>query len=184
MPTRTPVNRGFANPRAVFSVNPTIERPYTGGILQRGAPTVGRRLTFHKGQAFPDAPRWWLGPVNEWIVYWYLTFKKHYEEGRDFYYQAPVFVPFLFQSRDFTRIDFLVDLGPRSRAGKLGKYTALALDPFTEFTHPNPQADRDKRTELDKAGYLLIFLDATMLQGAPARVIEAALQGQDLSNRN
>lgn len=183
MATRTPVNSGFSAPRGTFNVNPEVDRPYTGGRLAPGAPGLGRRPRLKKGQTYPDPPRWWLGPVPEWIVYWYLIWRKKYEEGKDFYYQAPVFVPFLFQSRDFTRIDFLIDLGPLSKAGMIAGFTALCLDPFTEFTHPDPQADKDKRTELEKQGYLLIFLDVEMLKNGPRRVIEAALRGQDLSNR-
>lgn len=184
MPTRTPVNRGFTAPRRVFLVNPEVERPYTGGRFARGAPTTGRRYTFHRGQAYPDPPRWWLGPLAEWIVYWYLTARRKFEEGVDFYYQAPIFVPYLFQSRDFTRADFLVDLGPRSKAGQIGRYTALVLDPITEFTHPDPQFDRDRRAELDKQGYLLVFLDGEKLKTDYKRLIDAAVdEGRDLSSR-
>jgi hypothetical protein len=87
------------------------------------------------------------------------------------------------RARDFTRVDFLVDLGPRSRAGRIGHYSALALDPITPFTHPDPQADKDKRTSLELGGYLLVFLDTEPMKLNPKRIIEAALVGKDLSSR-
>lgn len=176
-------NRGFRNPRRVFSRNPTISHLYAGGRTLPGAPKLGRRRGINPGQAYPNPPRWWMGPVGEWIIYWYLTARKRYKEGLDFYYQAPVFAPTLFASRDFTRVDFLIDLGPRSRAGQIGRYSALALDPITPFTHPDPQADKDKRTALELGGYLLIFIDTDALKMNPQRIIDEALKGHDLSSR-
>ena len=184
MPERTPINRGFSAPRDVFLVNPQRPgRTSAPSVSLTGAPQIGRRLTFHKNQPYPDMPKWWQGPVTEWIVFWYLTDRKHYVEGRDFYYQAPIFVPYLFQSRDFTRADFIVDLGPLSQAGQIGRYTALVFDPITAFTHPDPQFDKDRRTELDKQGYLLIFMEGEALKMSPKRIIDAALVGRDLSSR-
>lgn len=183
MPIRTPVNRGFQNPRRVFNVTPVVRRPSGGGRFAAGAPTLGRRRTIQFGQVYPNPPNWWKGVVGEWVVYWYLTARKHYKVGLDFYYQAAVYAPYLFRSRNFTRVDFLVDLGPRSRAGRIGHYTALALDPITPFTHPNPQLDKAKRASLELGGYLLIFLDTVPLKLNPQRIIEAALRGRDLSSR-
>lgn len=179
---RTPVNRGFKNPRASRQVNPVVNRPYAGGRGLQGAPGF-KRERVAKYQPYPNPPDWWLGPLGEWIVYWYFTQRKHWEEGRDFYYQAPVFAPFLFSSRDFTRVDFLVDFGPDSRAGQIGRYTALALDPITAFTHPDPAFDKRRRTELEDAGYLLVFLETSMLTTNPQDVLEKALRGQDVSSR-
>jgi hypothetical protein len=183
MAIRTPTNRGFSNPRRSFEVNPVVKRPSGGGRFAKGAPTLGRRRKIVFGLPYPNPPSWWHGVVGEWVIYWYLTVRKRFKEGLDFYYQAPVYAPFLFRSRDFTRVDFLVDLGPRSRAGRIGHYSALAFDPFTQFTHPNPQADKDKRTSLELGGYLLIFMETQALKLNPQRIVEAGLKGQDLSNR-
>lgn len=183
MAIRTPHNRGFKNPRRTFNVNPVVKRPSGGGRFAKGAPTVGRRKGITFGLPYPAPPKWWFGPTGEWVVYWYLTARKRYKEGLDFYYQAPVYAPYLFRSRDFTRVDFLVDLGPTSRAGRIGHYSALALDPITPFTHPDPQMDKNKRTSLELGGYLLVFLDTEPMKLNPARIIDAALKGKDLSSR-
>lgn len=181
--TRTTTNRGFKNPRRRWNINPVVSRPYAGGRTLPGAPLLPRRLVLEKYQPYPNPPNWFLGPIGEWILYWYFTEKKHWLEGKDFYYQAPVFAPFLFSSRDFTRVDFLVDLGPTSAAGQIANYQALALDPITPFTHPDPAFDKRRRAELDAAGYLLIFLETSALEGNPTVIIEAALRGRDLSSR-
>lgn len=183
MAIRTPINRGFKNPRRVFTVNPLVARPYAGGRALKGAPSIPRTKGPKGSQAYPNPPGWWFGPVAEWVVYWYLTTRKHFKEGLDFYYQAPVFAPGLFRNRNFTRVDFLVDLGPTARAGQIGHYSALAMDPFTAFTHPDPQLDKDKRTALELGHYLLIFLEEMALKMNPQRVVDAALKGRDLSNR-
>lgn len=182
-PMRTPTNRGFSNPRARRYVAPTVAR-YRSSANLAGAPAIGRRHFLKKWQPYPDVPYWWQGPKNEWIVFWYLTFVKHWQKDKDFYYQAPVFAPFLFSSRDFTRVDFLIDLGPNSAAGAIGRYKAIGLDPITPFTHPDPAFDRRRRDELEEAGYLLVFLEGAMLETNPRDVIEKALRGQDISSRN
>lgn len=183
VPYRTPVNRGFKNPRARRYVNPTLSR-YNSSQSLKNAPKIGRRKSIPKWQPYPNPPAWWQGPIGEWILWWYFTVIKKWQPNKDFYYQAPVFAPFLFSSRDFTRVDFLVDFGPQSAAGQLGRYKALALDPITPFTHPDPSFDRRRRDELEAAGYLLIFLEGSMLATNPRDVIEKALRGQDVSSRN
>jgi hypothetical protein len=183
MAMRTPVNRGFSAPRRSFNVNPVVARKYAGGANLPGTPKLGRRARLARFIPYPPPPPWWSGVIAEWAVYWYLTTRKHFQEGKDFYYQAPVFAPHLFRARDFTRVDFLVDLGPRSRAGQIGKYTALAMDPFTNFTHPNIQLDKDKRSDLDLDGYLLIFLYEPQLLLGPGYLVEEALRGRDHSSR-
>jgi hypothetical protein len=180
---RTPHNRGFTAPRRSFTIAPVVKRPAGGGRFAKGAPTLGRRKTLKSAQPYPNPPNWWLGVVGEWVVYWYLTDRKRYVEGLDFYYQAPVHAPYLFRAKNFTRVDFLVDLGPKSRAGRIGHYSALALDPITAFTHPDPQADKRKRASLELGGYLLIFLQTEPMKLNPPRIIDAALKGKDLSNR-
>lgn len=162
---------------------PVLAR-YRSSASLKGAPGIGRRNTIKPYQPYPNAPAWWQGPVTEWIVYWYLTYIKRWQKDKDFYYQAPLFAPYLFSSRDFTRVDFLIDLGSNSAAGAIGRYRALAFDPITPFTHPDPAFDRRRRDELEAAGYLLIFLESTMLEINPRDVIEKALRGQDVSSRN
>lgn len=180
---RTPHNRGFSNQRARRLVNPSVARPYAGGRTLPGAPTLGKRQTVVPNLPYPQPPSWWMASLGEWIVYWWLTEVKKYQEGKDFYYQAPVFAPFLFSSRDFTRVDFLLDYGPQSAVPPIGRYRALALDPITAFTHPDPNFDRDRRNELEAAGYLLIFLETDHLRTRPKEVLEAALRGRDESSR-
>lgn len=180
---RTPTNRGFSNKRAVRFTNPSRPRSSIENVRHRDAPSPGRRATIRKYQPYPNPPPWWQGPLGEWIIFWYFQSVKKWQEGRDFYYQAPVFAPYLFSSRDFTRVDFLVDFGPDSRAGQIGRYTALALDPITAFTHPDPAFDKRRRAELEEAGYLLIFIETDMLLVDPRNVLEAALRGIDMSSR-
>lgn len=182
-PIRTPANRGFHNKRGRRLVNPTVNRPYAGGRQLAGAPGIGKRDTITRQQPYPNPPAWWMGPVGEWICYDYFTRVKHWQENKDFYYQAPVFSPFLFSSRDFTRVDFLLDYGPQSAVPPVGRYRALALDPISAFTHPNPQHDRDRRNELEEAGYLLIFLEDFDLKLRPKEVLELAIRGRDVSSR-
>ena len=180
---RTPRNRGFSNQRARRLVNPTVNRPYAGGRSLPGAPSLGRRQSVTPELPYAPMPDTWMASLGEWIVYDWLTRVKRYKEGVDFYYQAPVFAPFLFSSRDFTRVDFLLDYGPQSSVPPVGRYRALALDPITHFTHPNPNFDRDRRNELEQAGYLLIFLETDHLRTRPRDVLEAALRGRDESSR-
>lgn len=180
---RTPHNRGFSNQRARRLVNPDVKRVYGGGRSLPGAPNLGRRRGPTQAQPYPNPPDNWLASVGEWIVYWWLTEVKRWQEGKDFYYQAPVFAPFLFSSRDFTRVDFLLDYGPQSAVPPFGRYRALALDPITAFTHPDPEFDKDRRDELEEAGYLLIFLETDHLKTRPQEVLEAAIRGRDESSR-
>lgn len=180
---RTPINRGFKNPRRVWSVNPVVARPYAGGRTLPGAPLIGQRAKVTRYQPYPNPPPWFMGPTGEWVVFWYFTSRKHWQEGKEFYYQSALFAPFLFSSRDFTRVDFLVDFGPQSAAAPIANYRGLALDPITPFTHPDPAFDKRRRAELSDAGYLLIFLETSMLEGNPPDVIEKALRGLDISSR-
>lgn len=180
---RTPVNRGFRFRRSRRVVNPIISRRYAGGRTLPGAPLIGRRQGVKRALLYPNPPLTWSASLGEWVVFWYLRYIKKYELNVDFYYQAPVFAPFLFSSRDFTRVDFLIDFGIGSKAAPVGDYKALCLDPITPFTHPDPELDKEKRNELALAGYLLIFLETDQLLTDPKRVIEAALSGNDLSSR-
>lgn len=181
---RTPRNRGFENKRGRRFINPNPTRIYGGGRTLAGAPLLGRRQQLKRMTPYAPMPSWWGASLGEWIVWDYLTRIKRYQEGRDFYYQAPVYAPFLFSSRDFTRIDFLIDFGPSSQAAPIGGYRALALDPITPFTHPDPAFDKRRRAELEQAGYLLVFLETDHLTTRPRDVIEAALRGRDESSRN
>lgn len=175
-----PRYRGFTvSSRVKRIVNPAVARAYAGGRVVG----LGRRRTVRPFQPYPNPPTWWLASLGEWVVYWYFTQVKRFVEGKDFYYQAPVFAPFLFSSRDFTRVDFLVDFGPDSKAGQVGDYKALAIDPITAFTHPDAAFDKRRRVELDEAGYLLVFLETTDLTTRPREVLELALRGIDVSSR-
>lgn len=180
---RTPNNRGFTWQRGRRLVNPVVARPYAGGRTLPGAPLIQRTKKVPKGQPYPNPPPTWTASVGEWVVYWYLTRVKKYVEKQDFYYQSPVFAPYLFSSRDFTRVDFLIDFGPQSQAAPIGDYKALCFDPITAFTHPDMRLDKEKRRELADAGYLLIFLETTDLLLRPRELIEAGLVGRDLSSR-
>lgn len=153
----------------------------TGSALA-GAPGLGREPEIHYGRAWPDAPDWWWHSEEEWIVYWYLKNKLRFEEGKDFYYQGRVYVPYLYQGKDFTQADFIIDLGPETPVGELVGYTALVLDPFTEFTHDR-ELDYRRWQALADEHYGLIFMAEHDIKWRLAFVVAEALRGKDISNR-
>lgn len=146
------------------------------------APTVAGVKIDQTYHVWPPPPPTWAGPLEEWIVFWYLTAIKRYREGIDFYYQAALYVGSLFKSRDFTRGDFLINYGPESKAGAVSGVRGLVLDPFTEFTH-SITLDKLRRTALALAGYRLVFIGQPMLESMTFYVMEQALKGHDISNR-
>lgn len=160
-----------------------VRRP---GAKLAGAPSIeGLLRSTQKDQTrhlYPPPPAWWTAPAEEWIVYWYLKYKLHWEENKDFYYQARVFLPGFFQSKNFTQADFLIDLGPAAAAGMIGHYSALVLDPFTEFTH-DLALDLARKAALDQEGYLLVFLAQHDLEARTEYTMREALRGVDISNR-
>lgn len=165
--------------------NPRVRRlEGTAGAANPLSPHIPRPTINQQrlGQIWPNPPGWWMHSVEEWIVYWYLTVRKHMKEGQDFYYQSRVYTQRLYASKDFTQADFLIPYGSASVLGYNGRYTALVLDPFTEFTH-NRVRDLERRDELELARYLLVYIAEWSLKFQTAYVIDEALKGRDLSNR-
>jgi hypothetical protein len=131
---------------------------------------------------WPPVPETWLASDLEWIVYWWFKYDQKWVEGEEFYYNGRVFVPGLYSSAPFTQADFIIDLGPTSRAGTILPYTALVLDPFTEFTH-DIRSDLERRDAMEKAGYLLVFMAEDDVKTRTDYIIDEALKGEDHSNR-
>src|SRR4051794_25643570 len=170
-------NRGVKGAsRRAQAVNPRVRKLETPrGANNPLAPKIPRIKKQGAPQhMWPDPPKWWLHSVEEWIVYWYLKYYKHYEEDKDFFYQSRVYTQRLFSSKDFTQADFLIPYGATSPIGYNGFYTALVLDPFTEFTH-NLAFDKERRDELDLARYRLIYLAEWPLKFQTRRVMDEAL---------
>lgn len=152
------------------------------GSDSAAAPGGFRDEADDSGRTWPDAPASWLFSLEEWIVYWYLKYKLRFVEGEDFYHNGRIFVPYLFQSRDFTQSDFIIDLGAESRVGSIGNIKALVLDPFTEFTHVRAN-DWKRWVALHDEGYGLIFMASDDVKERTALVVAEALKGRDISNR-
>lgn len=131
---------------------------------------------------WPMPPATWAHSLGEWIVYWYLRYRKRFIEGRDFYFQSRLFAPTLFLARDYTEADFFIDMGPTSPIGQIAQYRGLVLDPFDEFTH-SFAFDLRRRAELESNGYLLVYIANPQLELETEYVMEQALRGKDLSNR-
>lgn len=147
-----------------------------------GAPPPPAPREQARQRPYPKPPPDWMASELEWIIYWWLKYKERWEENKDFYYNGRVFVPGLYSSSPFTQSDFIIDLGPNSRAGTILPYSALVLDPFTEFTH-DIRADLDRWDAMQKAGYLLIFMAEADVKDRTDFVIREALTGADHSNR-
>lgn len=164
-------------------VNPVVRKVRAPGRHLPGAPTLPRntRQDFRL-QVYPDPPPNWIAPVEEWIVYWYFNNHLRWQLGVDWYYQGRIILPYFFESKDFTQADFIIPLGGGHRAGQLGTYHAIVLDPFTEYTHSFDK-DIQRKQALDAAGYLLIFLAQADLEHRTYAVMQEALLGHDLSNR-
>ena len=164
-------------------VNPERKRLRAPGRHLAGAPLLPRperkELALH---AYPDPPPNWIAPVEEWIVYWYFNSYLRWQLGKDWYYQGRIYLPYFFESVDFTQADFIIPLGAGHRAGQLGAYQAIVLDPFTEYTH-SFDLDMKRKQALDAAGYLLIFLAQYDLEHRTLDVMRQALLGKDLSDR-
>lgn len=175
-------NRGFKTPKRQQSVNPRVRKAEgTRGTPLPGAARV-RPQSLVPAKAYPPMPPTWLKSEGEWVVYWYLKYHKGWDEGTDFYFDTRIFVEALLRGVPLTQADFLIDLGPTSPLGSLGWFTALVLDPFTEFTH-DFQYDKDRRDALAEEGYLLIFLAEETLKQGPIFLLDEALRGRDYSNR-
>ncbi len=181
MARRPGSNRGFKAPRRGGVQNPQIQRTGYRGRALPGAPPVPPAAV-RRIHIYPNVPSDWLYSEGEWIVHWYLTERRRFEEGKDFYHQSRIFAPYLFSNRNFTQADFIVDLGPRSKLGPIGNFKALVLDPFADFTH-NYDFDMQRKRDLDLQRYRLVFLDIFDLENRTEEVIERALGGEDLSSR-
>lgn len=178
-------NRGFKNPRGAGALVPRVRKVEgtRGRPIDPATQAPAQDATgLLRQQVYPPMPPTWAKSEGEWIVYWYLSEYKHWREGTDFFFDTRIFVQALLRGLPLTQVDFLIDLGPGSPAGQLGWYTALVLDPFTEFTH-DYQYDKDRRAELERRGYLLIFLDEDALRQQTLFVLGEALKGRDHSNR-
>lgn len=133
-------------------------------------------------QPWLQIPRGWSGSNLEWIVWWYLSIygidpnRRKLVPNRDFYWQKAQTAPGLFIGQGFTRSDFVLPGWPGAPMG-------LVFDPLTPFTHPSVRHDLDKRRILLSRGWRLIFMDALPLMSSPRTVIEAGLDGRDLSRR-
>lgn len=162
-------------------------------LLRRPAPTRTRRLPGapripylrprrEEAEPWRDVPPGWPGSNLEYAVWWYLTEhgiepnRRKLKHGIDFFWQRAVNAPGLFVSRAFTRADFALPHWPGSRQG-------LILDPLYPFTHKSIKHDLDKRREVAKQGWLIVFIDGAPLLARPHGIIEAALDGRDLSAR-
>lgn len=185
-----PVVRGRAGGGSDRGRNITPGTTGTGGRPGHnldGAPTIEVRKEQAVDRPYPKPPPTWQASELEWIVYWWFKYKERWEENKDFYFNGRIFVPGLFSSSPFTQVDFIIDLGPTSRAGTIIPYSAIVLDPFTEFTH-DIRVDRDRRLALENdAGngnhYLLIFMSEQDVKNRTEYVITEALRGIDHSNR-
>lgn len=163
-------------------LTPALPRVTKPGRNLEGAPAPGTAKEEAKQRAWPPAPATWMASDLEWACYWWFKYKEEWEEDKDFYYNGRVFVPGLYSSSPFTQSDFIIDLGPGSRAGTILPYSALVLDPFTEFTH-DISADLDRWLALHQAGYLLVFLAEEDVKDRLDFIMTQALIGEDHSNR-
>lgn len=179
--------RGTSLPR--LPQLPTPPRP-VGASKIVGFKIPRPRNTRESLRPYPPPPAGWLGPLDEWIVTFYLTTKKGWKKvgpgsppipGKSFYYQVRIPALSIFVNTDNTRVDFLIPLG----YGSGGGYNTIALDPYTEFTHKDASLDRLKRTVLlQQQKILLIFIESARLEGGDFEVIESALRGRDESQRS
>lgn len=179
---RRGVNRGFKNPRRAGSVNPRVRGlETTRGRDVEGAPKLPKVDT-RVVQNYPPVPDSWGYSEGEWIIYWYLSKVKGFAPERDFYHQAFAYVPFLFARKTDTSADFLIPYGFNSRLGFNTDYQALIFDPYDDFTH-DAEFDRQRLIALEETGYKVVYMKQQDLMLRHKEIIEAGLQGRDLSDR-
>ncbi|HEX6537483.1 MAG TPA: hypothetical protein VF041_23075 [Gemmatimonadaceae bacterium] len=141
-------------------------------------------LSEESQRPFPEKPAWFSGPVTEWAVYYDLIEVRHFKLNQDVYYQAHLFAPELYASRDFFRADFVLPYGRGRALGPSGgHYHAIVFDPESVYTHPDPGMDLLRRAILDGQGYLLILMDMEPLLRDPHYVVGKGLEGIDISIR-
>lgn len=152
-----------------------------------------QRRTAESQRPYDDPPTDWLYSLGEWVVYYYLTKIKGWQKiggdldsgdtpvpipQRSFYQQVRVRALSIFVNTDETRIDFLIPQGTG------GSVRAIALDPYSPFTHPNASLDLLKRDVLEKQqGIRLVFLEDSRLESGDFQLIEDGLKGIDTSLR-
>lgn len=152
-----------------------------------------QRRTAESQRPYPPPPDGYLYSLGEWVVEFYLTRIKGLKKvgqdndeyttaavipGRSFFRQVSIAALGIFINTDETRIDFLIPQGPG------GVTRAIALDPISAFTHPNPTLDLLKRTVLwQQQRIALIWLDDERLIAGDFTVIDDALRGVDQSSR-
>ena len=148
-----------------------------------GAPLVPYvRQNRYRLQPWLRIPKSWPGSNLEWIVWWYLSIygidpnRRKLIPNRDFYWQRAQTAPGLFIGQGFTRSDFVLPGWPGAPMG-------LVFDPITNFTHKSAAFDLRKRQVLCSRGWKVIFFDGLPLMSSPRTVIEAGLDGRDLSRR-
>lgn len=171
-----------------LDISPGIQNPAVAGLRTPGRQLGGAPYVPHIEEVvehvWPDPPETWGFSVGEWVVYWYLKYFLKWEEGIDWYHNGRVWLQGFHASNNFTPVDFIIDLGPGTRLGVYGKYTARVLDPITDYTHQNKVYDRERRNALAEEGYDLIFLDWWDLEWRTHHIIPQALRGIDESSRN
>ena len=166
--------------------------PRAGGGVK--TPRIPRqRRTAEAQRPYPPPPQDWLYSLGEWVVYYFLTRIKGWQKigatdddystttvipGRTFYQQVRIPALGIFVNTDETRLDFVV---PQSRGGA---WRSVGIDPFSDFTHPNPSLDLLKRTVLEQQQNMrLVFIEDARLEAGDFEVIEQALRGIDESSR-
>lgn len=113
-----------------------------------------------------------------------LTFRRKFREGVDFLYQVAIPAPGLVRSRGFNRADFWIL--PSGKNGSPGGAFSrgIVINPYSEFTHPNPSKDRLERAILARAGFLEVYIAEPSLLADPSYYVGLALRGIDVSDRN
>ena len=164
--------------------NPRLRRFGQRGRTLPGAPRQQFAAPRSRKPWEPKNPRF-TGPITEWIVMWYFTRVKGWTLGNEFFYQGPIPTTIFF-SKGFTRGDFIIPFaGAHIRNYGHTAFRAVVLDPITWFTHPHPWFDQQRRADIAREGYQLIFLEARdlekMVYTDPNNVIELGLRGRDIS---
>lgn len=150
------------------------------------------RRTQESTRPYPPPPPGYLYSLGEWVVEYHLTRHLGYKQigpengdytttavvpGKSYFRQARVRGLGIFVNTDDTRIDFLIPQGAGAHI------RAIALDPYSEFTHPDRALDLLKRAVLGREGIDLIWLEDTRLVAGDTQIIDDALRGIDSSQR-
>lgn len=154
------------------------------------AGAASARVDLIETPPWQSPPDWWppASSVEEWACYWWLTQPpRNFVEGLHFRRQVAMEAVGLFTGKQFTRIDFLFQIGGPSGATAPGDADWLAWDPYNTFTHPDRELDIEKREILANNDHpnttALVWIESGMLLGWPDAVLPSALRGVDLSPR-